>query len=83
MMTCAGLEFRNVNQKRWEEARGVSRELPDVEKWTEEETGVLYGESKWNGVRKLLGEETVREKTRVGEEYGTSIVNSWERMHTE
>jgi integrase len=56
----------------WEEARGLTGELPDVEKWTEEETGVLYGKSlEWSAeiARKGKGEGGDKSRRKVWAEY--------------
>jgi hypothetical protein len=37
--------FLEENRRRWKIAKGVTGKLPAVEKWTEEETNVLYGKS--------------------------------------
>jgi hypothetical protein len=39
-------EFQEGNRKQWEKARGLTGELPVVEKWSEEETGALYMEKR-------------------------------------
>jgi hypothetical protein len=54
--------FQRENQKRWNQARGLTGELPAVEKWTEEETDVLYGKSlEWGATiagRAVEGDES-------------------------
>jgi integrase len=38
-------KFQEQNRKQWEEARGLTGQLPESEKWTEEETNWVYGKS--------------------------------------
>jgi hypothetical protein len=71
--------FQQENRRRWKKARGLTGDLPETEKWTEEETDVVYSRSiEWSAeiVGRGKGDGVEESRRKIWSEYREFLGNN-------